>query len=96
MQFEVVLSNEAIDTFESISDQIDTRWGDKEVNAFRIRTYKVVEIISKFPLIFPAIGNTEYIRKAFIHKNCSMFYAIGNTYIEILFFWDNRQGPIFL
>jgi len=96
MHFTVIYSEEAIETFDSIGQQIQARWGEKELVEFRKRTYKVIEIISKFPLIFQAVNNSEKVRKAFIHKNCSMFYAIGNTQIEVLFFWDNRQDPIFL
>jgi plasmid stabilization system protein ParE len=95
MHFNVIFSDEANDTFESIGQQLQAKWGEKEVNEFRKRAYKVVDIISKFPMIFQAVHKTENVRKAFIHKNCSMFYVVGNTYIEVLFFWDNRQDPIF-
>ncbi len=94
MGYNIIFSNEASETFESIGQQIQVRWGEKEVNEFRKRTYKVTEIISKFPLIFQQVHNRENVRKAFIHKSCSMFYRIGDTYIEILFFWDNRQEPM--
>lgn len=96
MHFDVIFSNEAIDTFESIGQQIEAKWGEKELLEFRKRAYKVIEIIGKFPLIFPVVNKTQNVRKAFIHKNCPMFYIPGETYIEVLFFWDNRQDPIFL
>lgn len=96
MQFSVIFSDEANDTFESIGEQIRAKWGENEVNEFRKRTYKVVDIISRFPLIFQAVPAAENVRKAFIHKNCSMFYSVGSTHIEILFFWDNRQDPFFI
>jgi plasmid stabilization system protein ParE len=96
MHFDVIFSDEANDTFESIGQQIGAKWGEKEVKEFRKRAYKVTEIISKFPLIFQAVNKTQNVRKAFIHKNCSMFYLVRDTYIEVLFFWDNRQDPIFL
>jgi len=95
MGLDIIFSDEATETFESIGQQIQVRWNEKEVNEFRKRAYNVVEIISKFPLIFPAVNNIENTRKAFVHKNCSMFYRVSDTYIEILFFWDNRQDPIF-
>ena len=93
MHFEVIFSDEADDTFKSIGEQIMTKWSEKE---FRGRAYKVAEIISKFPLIFQAVNKAQTVRKAFVHKNCSMFYRVGDTYIEVLFFWNNRQDPIFL
>ena len=46
--------------------------------------------------MFKALSQNENIRKALIHKNCSMFYEIKGHAIMILFFWDNRQDPIFL
>jgi plasmid stabilization system protein ParE len=94
MDLEIIFSDEATDTFDSIGLQIQAKWGEREMNEFRKRTYKVIDIIRKFPLVFQAIENTDKVRKAFIHKNCSMFYLIGDTYIEILFFWDNRQEPL--
>jgi plasmid stabilization system protein ParE len=96
MDFNIIFSDEAIETFESIGLQIQARWGEREVNEFRKRVYKVVGTISKFPLIFQTLDNTENVHKAYVHKNCSMFYRVGSTYIEVLFFWDNRQDPIFL
>jgi plasmid stabilization system protein ParE len=95
MAFNVIFSDEAIETFQSIGQQIQVRWSEKEVNEFRKRAYKVVDIISVYPLIFQAVNKTENVRKAFIHENCSMFYSVNSTHIEILFFWDNRQDPIF-
>jgi plasmid stabilization system protein ParE len=95
MYLDIIFSDEATDTFESIGLQIQARWGEKQLNEFRKRTYKVIDIIREFPLTFQAFRNIDNIRKAFIHKNCSMYYFVGDTYIEILFFWDNRQDPLF-
>ena len=96
MAINVIFSDEATETFQSIGQQLQDRWAENEVNEFRKRAYKVVDIIGVFPLIFQAVNKIENIRKAVIHKNCSMFYRIDDTYIEVLFFWDNRQDPIFL
>jgi plasmid stabilization system protein ParE len=96
MIFNVIFSKKANETFESIDQQVQAKWGEKESNEFRKRVYQVVDTIGKFPFIFKTVGNSENVHKAFIHKNCSMFYRVGSTYIEVLFFWDNRQDPIFL
>ena len=96
MQFDVVFTDEADDTFDSIGNQILKRWGELELLNFRSRVYDVVEVISRSPLIFRSVNNNDNIRKAVIHKNCSMFYEIKEQRIDILFFWDNRQDPILL
>jgi hypothetical protein len=94
MQFKVVFTDTADDTFDSIGNQILARWGEPELFKFRARVYEVVEKISISPLIFQEIKNSTNIRKAVIHKNCSLLYTIKDTTIEILFFWDNRQEPM--
>jgi hypothetical protein len=75
---------------------MELRWGLKQVYIFDERMLKVIETIGESPFIFQAIEVNPNVRKAFIHKNCSMFYRVGATNINVLFFWDNRQDPIFL
>lgn len=86
MQFDVVFTDEADDTFDSIGNQILKRWGERELLNFRRRVYDVVDVISRSPLIFQTVSNNENIRKAVVHKNCSMFYEIKEQRIDILFF----------
>ena len=95
MPYQVIFTDEADDTFDYIGNQIQERWGERERNTFRKRVYEVVDSIADFPFIFKSVGDDVNLRKAFIHKNCSMFYRINNSNIEVLFFWDNRQDPIF-
>ena len=96
MTYLVKYSDRAIETFDAISEQITLRWGLTHVYIFEERTLKVIDTIRESPFIFQAIDVNPNIRKAFVHKNCSMFYKVSSTYIEVLFFWDNRQDPIFL
>lgn len=73
MLFNVIFSDRAKETFELIDQQVQVKWGENESNEFRKRVYTVIDTISKFPLIFKTVGNSGNVRKAFIHKNCSMF-----------------------
>lgn len=93
--FEVVFSDRANETFDSIQSQLLERWGSATLLKFEQRTVKVLEIISNTPFIYQSIEINAEIRKAFIHKNCALFYKVSGQKIVILFFWDNRQEPIF-
>jgi plasmid stabilization system protein ParE len=93
--FGIVFSNRANETFDSIQAQLLERWGIATVVKFEERAIKVIEIISNTPFIYQSIEINAEIRKAFIHKNCSLFYKVSGQKIVILFFWDNRQEPIF-
>jgi len=96
MTYEVVISEAATETFQDIRIQVENRWGAKYADQFEERIAHVLEIISSTPFVFKSIAFDVNIRKAFIHRNCSMFYEIDGPIIIILFFWDNRQDPIFL
>lgn len=95
MIYSVKYTPEALETFDKIIEQLSIRWGDKYVDEFKTRTLSVIETIRTSPFIFQAIEFRKDVRKGFIHKNCSMFYRTFDYQIEILFFWDNRQDPIF-
>jgi plasmid stabilization system protein ParE len=95
MIYLIIYSPEALETFEDIIAQIKNRWGDKYVDEFKQRTVKVIETIQRSPFIKQAIETNVNVRRAVIHKNCSVFYEVRGTTIDILFFWDNRQDPIF-
>jgi hypothetical protein len=58
----------------------------KHVLEFEYRTRKAIAAIKESPFIFQAIESNPNVRKAFIHKNCSMFYKVNNIQIEVLFF----------
>jgi plasmid stabilization system protein ParE len=94
MIYTIVFSSTAIESFDAIKSQIEERFGNKTVLEFEERILKVLEVISSSPEVFQRIQQSPNIRKGFIHKNCSMFYEVKATQIEILFFWDNRQEPI--
>jgi hypothetical protein len=96
MKFTIEFSIYAFETYDSITEQIELRWGSKILNEFEQRVLKILSAIQQSPLMFPAVNNEENLRKALIHGNCSVYYEVKTTEIEILFFWDNRQDPIFL
>ena len=93
--YKVVFSDTAVDTFEAIFDQIESRWGERTAKKFETKAFRTLDILSKKPLIFKGIKAHSNVRKGLIDKNCSFFYEISSSQIQILFFWDNRQEPLF-
>jgi hypothetical protein len=94
MKFTVEFSIYAFETYDSIADQVEARWGYKVLSYFEERVAEVLTKIQESPFMFPAIGKDQKIRKSVIHGNCSVFYEVKLAEVEILFFWDNRQDPI--
>lgn len=94
MSLPLYWTDEAKDTFDAIVLFIGDIWGEKEAQKFIKRTQEVLSAIADQPYLFKA-SLTVNIRKGLISKQSSVFYEIHPTQINILWFWDNRQDPIF-
>ena len=64
-------------------------------NKFVAKSEKTIELIAVNPLMFKATVIDETVRVALITKQCSLFYHVSDTSIQLLYFWDNRQDPQF-
>ncbi|OOQ60219.1 type II toxin-antitoxin system RelE/ParE family toxin [Mucilaginibacter pedocola] len=94
MIYEVTFTKRANSTFISVQDQLFDKWGQRTLSKFEKRTEKVLKTLSHSPFSYQALEDNPNIRKAYIHKNCSLFYKVRDNKVAILFFWDNRQDPI--
>ncbi|GAA4336542.1 hypothetical protein GCM10023149_45480 [Mucilaginibacter gynuensis] len=94
MIFDIRWTEEAELTFDSIYTSIENRWSTATANKFKGRVLSLLDNISGHPFLFPetVIPN---IRKAVITKQSSLFYEIHDDHIALVFFWDNRQDPLF-
>jgi plasmid stabilization system protein ParE len=94
MMYEIVLTQTAIETYEAIFEQIQSKWGDKIADKFEVKMFETLDHISRTPLMFKSTFEKRTVRKGWINKNCSFFYEVNAFEIQILFFWDNRQDPL--
>lgn len=95
MTLEVRWTNEAEFTFDHIVTYIRDNWGSNASERFIIKTRKLLNSISRQPFLFPESG-VDNVRKAVITKQSSVFYEIYPDNILLIFFWDNRQDPLFV
>ncbi len=68
MRYEIVLTQTAIETYESIFEQIRAGWGDKVADKFEIRMFETLNQICQTPLIFKSISENPSIRKGLMNK----------------------------
>jgi plasmid stabilization system protein ParE len=95
MSLEVRWTEEAEFTFDHTVTLIQHGWGSQAALNFRIKTRKTLTIISTYPLSFQSSG-IEGVRKAVITSQTSVFYEIFADHVTLLYFWDNRQNPLFI
>ncbi|HEY8928537.1 MAG TPA: type II toxin-antitoxin system RelE/ParE family toxin [Mucilaginibacter sp.] len=95
MTLEISYTPESKETLSIIYNFIQGRFGERSANKFLEQVDKIVVLISTQPYMFKASTVDESVRIGLITKQCSVFYRVRENSIELLFFWDNRQEPLF-
>ena len=95
MSLEIVFSDVAVEMLLTIADFIENKWSKKQSDEFLEKVHKTIGLASKQPYMFKASEIREDVRKGLISKQTSFYYKIQEKEIIILFFWDNRQEPLF-
>jgi len=93
MNYKILWTDEAIRNLEQILNYIATTWTDKEVDKFKIRLSEQLNIISKFPNIFPFSIIAPRLRKAVLTRQTIIFYEVKEQVIYIAYIFDSRQNP---
>lgn len=87
-------TDDAHETLDSIILLIEDKWGTKQAGVFIKRVKKILEMIAVHPDMYKASFTTD-VRQAVISKQTSVFYKVEERSIIVLYFWDNRQDPLF-
>ena len=90
--FKVVWTDEAIDNLESILDYLDHIWTQHEVDNFKKKLGKKIELIEQNPKIFPVSAYNPRLRKAVLSKQTTIFYEIADHVINLVFLFNSRQN----
>jgi len=92
MALAVKWSKEAKATYEDVLIYLKENWSDKEVIKFINKTETILFAISHQPYLFKA-SRYKRLRKAVLGKQNSLFYAVHDTEILLIAFWDNSRDP---
>jgi plasmid stabilization system protein ParE len=91
MDYKIFWSEEALSNLEEILDYLNERWTQKEINKFKNKLNKQLEIISRFPTVFPISNHHPNLRKAVLSKQTTIFYKIQDNIIYLAYLFDNRK-----
>lgn len=93
---QIVWTDKADETFDQINAYILTKFSQKEVDDFVIKSYEVIKVIQSHPKLYPVskLKNYKSVRKAVIHPHSTLYYRItSRSTITLITFWDNRKNP---
>ncbi len=94
MSLEVRWSHTAEITFDAVYDFVLNQCAFQIAEKLRAQVSRTLNQISIHPFSFQE-SSLKNVRKAVVSKYTSFFYEVFEHHILLVFFWDNRQQPIF-
>jgi|AntRauTorckE6833_2_1112554.scaffolds.fasta_scaffold44199_2 plasmid stabilization system protein ParE len=89
--YKLFWSDEAINNLESTLDYLQSRWTQREVDIFKKRLSKQLNLITNNPKLFPKSDYNPGLRKAVLSKQTTIFYEISGKTINLVYLFNNRQ-----
>lgn len=92
MDYKLYWTGEALKNLDDILDYLSSRWTEREVKNFINKLSEQLEIILRFPLIFPHSEQQSRLRKAVLSKQTILFYEIIDNDIYLVRLFDGRKN----
>ena len=89
--FKVFWTDEAIKNLQSIMDYLDCQWTQREIDNFKKKLAKQIELIETNPRLFPVSEYNPCLRKAVLSKQTTIFYEIADRMIYLVYLFNSRQ-----
>ena len=88
----VILSPEAWQNLEDVTDYLLKRWGKKSAENFLFKMDRFYENVSSQPRLFPFLNKRKRIRKCAVTKYNLVLYRETTFAIEVILIFDTRQN----
>ena len=92
MDYKIFWTEEAISNLEEIIDYLYSRWTKREVDNFKAKLSKQINLISQNPKLFPVSTFQPRLRKAVLSKQTSIFYEVKNDTIYLAYLFVNYKS----
>jgi plasmid stabilization system protein ParE len=89
--YKLFWSDEAINNLGEILDYLHSRWTQREIDKFKKRLSKQLELITRNPKLFPKSDFNPLLRKAVLSKQTTIFYTISADTINLVYLFNVRQ-----
>jgi len=89
----IVWNRRASNSFDSIIEYLQQKWGDRVTRSFVARTFQIIDFLAEHPEMGSIENYEKQIRGFVITKHNTLFYRIEERRIILLNFFDNRQHP---
>ena len=91
--YKILWTDEAIRNLETILDYLKCNWTQKEIDKFKKKLGRQIELIEKNPRLFPASRYKSRLRKAVLSKQTTIFYELSGDMIYLVYLFNTNQNP---
>ena len=92
MDYKIFWTEEAIRNLEEIIDYLHSRWTQRELDNFKVKLSKQIDLISRSPKLFPISTFQPRLRKAVLSKQTTVFYEVKNKTIYLAYIFVNYKS----
>jgi plasmid stabilization system protein ParE len=92
MGYKVLWTEEAIQNLEEIIYYLSNKWTLREVDNFKEKLSKQIDLIKRYPRMFPVSTFQPRLRKAVLSKQTSVFYEISDNVIFLAYIYVNNKN----
>ena len=89
--FKVFWTDEALQNLESILNYLNNRWTQHEIDNFKKRLGKQIELIEQNPKLFPVSEYNPRLRKAVLSKQTTIFYEVSDHIVYLVYIFNSKQ-----
>ena len=90
-EHKIFWTHEAINNLEEILEYLKNRWTQKEIDNFKKRLSKQIQIIEQNPKLFPKSQFNPRLRKAVLSSQTTIFYEVKNQTIYLAYLFNNKK-----
>ena len=91
--YKIFWTAEAIDNLSSILGYLEERWTQKEVDQFKYKLTKQLNLICQNPELFPVSQINPRLRKAVLSIQTTIYYELSGKFIFLVYLFSNYQDP---
>jgi len=92
MDYKIFWTDEAINNLEEILDYLKNNWSQKEIDNFKSKLARQINVIASNPKMFPVSIYNSRLRKAVLSKQTTIFYELKGNIIYLAYLFINRKN----
>ena len=92
MDYKIFWSDESLENLDNILSYLEEEWTSKEIEKFKSKLGKQIQLIAESPKIFPVSQFQPRLRKAVLSRHTTVFYEINGNQIYIAYLFSNRMN----